>query len=511
MQVMKVNTEEICQKNNITDDDLKQICKRYLVKEGYDFRKFWIESIEFEDFSAKNYGFLGYHLKLTITVSPKNVSFFDEPESDDDDDERKLTFFVKLLPMANDGQANYVEQMNIFEKETELYQFMIPRLQDIAIGAKEWAAQSYLSKDDKVLILEDLRLDGFQVPLQSKQGLFDLDHLMVATTVLARFHASSMILENRNRENILQMYPSTLNETAYPDKEDSIRMKGLNNAIVALKGLIPHIPKYESDTRAQEVIAEEFPRTIKRIIDFVKPSTKFRNCFSHGDLWANNWLFLYETVKTDYDSSDDESNTESCHEAEVVQVEINQETDSEEIACVLQNLDDQIKAVREMVGTCSTVSTPIDARLVDFQLARYAPPALDLMTIIFMTTTKEFREKHLKEICENYYESLRVELDRLGLDVNYELSKDQFWETIEYYKVAGMIEVCLFSQFTILPEEQTEKIFGCSEEFKEFVQVPEKRSSMVLSAFKEDRKFRERMTDLLTELIDNTILEVTSL
>lgn len=512
VQVMKIDAEEICVKNNITDDDLKSICKRYLVKEGYDFRKFWINAIDFENFSSKNYGFLGYHLKLTVTVSPKNVHFLDEPDSDgggdEDEDERKLTFFVKLLPTGNAGQSNYVEQMHIFEKETELYQFMIPRLQDNAIGAKEWAAQSYLSKDDKVLILEDLRLDGFQVPQNCHRGMLDLPHLLVATTVLSRLHASSMILENRTRESIVQMYPNTLTETAYPEAEDSIRMIGLNNAIGAFQRIVPKLPKYQSDPRAQEVIQSELPGTIKKIIEFVKPSPHFRNCFSHGDLWANNLLFLYESVASDAaDSSDNESNTEEEHE---VQVEINQEPENAEIICVLRDLDHQIRKAKKLVPK-KKAAVPTDGRLVDFQLARYAPPVLDLLTLVFITTTKEFRVKHFKEICDNYYESLRSELDRSGLDVQYELPKDQFWETVEHFTMAGMIEACLFNHITQLPEEQTEKMFSNSDEFKQFIESPEKRAEVCLSVFEGDRKYRERMTELLTELIDNCILEVTAL
>lgn len=503
---MKLNAEDVCSKNNITDEDLKQICKRYLVKEGYDFRKFWINALEFEDFSGKTCGFLGYHLKLTITVSPKSVFFADDPQSDDEDDERSLTFFVKLLPTSM-GQLNYVEEMRIFEKETELYQFLIPRLQDIAIGAKEWAAQSYLSKDDKVLILEDLRLDGFQM-LSCKLGQFDLDHLLVASAVIGRFHASSMILENRTRESILQLYPNVLNEAAYPD--DGKESARINNAIAALLGLILHIPKYQSDIRALEVIQRELPTLMKKMIEFVKCSRKYRNVFCHGDLWANNFLFLYESVPDNDDSSGNESNTEFCLE-EVVDVEINHETESSaEIACVLKDLDGQLMAAKNVMRA-NKISQPVDARLVDFQLSRYAPPATDLMTFLHMTTSKDVREKHTKLICENYYDSLRVELDRVGLDVNYELPKEQFWETVHYYSCAGLIEACYFSHITLVPEEVIEKVFANSEEFGLFMGSPEKRSEVCTNVFQSDKKYRERMTELLVELIDSHILEVTAL
>lgn len=487
---MKRDAEEICQRNNITDDDLRSICKRYLVKQGRDSEKFWINFIEFEDFSDKNFGFLGLHLKLTLTLSPKKDLFGEVPQPNDE--EEKLIFFVKIFPMSNEGQAHYVREFNIFEKETELYEFLIPRLQDITIGGgSPWAAQSYLCKDEKVLILEDLRLNGFQMALNSKLGLFDIDHLMVATRVIAKFHASSIILENRNHETMLQMYPKSVEENAYPDNEQSIRMKGLKNAIAAYQNLIPLIPKYQSDFLALEVINKQLPIVMKRIVDFAKTSTKFRNVFSHGDLWANNLLFRYENYdkRPDSDSSNVQSNEPAYQEVGEVDI---------------------LSPKGKIVAGQNSLK-PIDVRLVDFQLARYAPPAYDLMILLFMTTSKSFRQCHLKDICDNYYESLREELDRLGLDVNYELPKDQFLDSIEHYKLAGMIECLLFSHLTLLPESQTDKMFANSDEFAQFILDGEKRSAVCVDCFKKDEEYRSRLTEIIIELVDTHILETTAL
>lgn len=504
---MKPIAEEICRQFNITDDDLKQICKRYLVKEGYDFRKFWINCIEFEDFSKTVLGYLGYHLKLTVNVSPKSVIFEDElndEKSDDESEDKNLTFFVKLFPKANQKQSDYVEQMRIFEKETQLFEFLIPRLQDIAIGAKEWAAQSYLCKDDKVLIVEDLRLEGFQTPINLRNGILDLDHLTVATTVLGRFHASSIILEARSRDTVTNLYPDCLYETSYPEDPSHIRTFGRQNAILALLALIRQIPKYQCDYLAMELIEAKLPELVHKIVDFVKPSGKFRNVFCHGDLWANNLLFMYEEI-SDLSDESDESNTESCNG----DVDDEEEGLSNDISVVMKTLDKDLKLEKEKL-TNNRFLKPIDGRLVDFQLARYCPPALDLLTLITLTTTLDFRHRYLVDLCKNYYHSLRTELDRLEIDVNEEVPLSEFWKSIEHYRMAGLIECLLFSQLTLLPEEMTQNLLDNSENFGEFLET-EKRVQLCLQSFEKDVNYRTRMTEMLCQFVDEYILEVTAL
>ncbi|XP_055615685.1 uncharacterized protein LOC129761880 isoform X2 [Toxorhynchites rutilus septentrionalis] len=59
---------------------------------------------------------------------------------------------------------------------------------------------------------------------------------------------------------------------------------------------------------------------------------------------------------------------------------------------------------------------PVDIRLLDWQICRYASPVLDLMYFIFTASTKEFRELHYEHLLDLYYESLADFLRRLGSD-----------------------------------------------------------------------------------------------
>ncbi|XP_017074320.1 uncharacterized protein LOC108109995 [Drosophila eugracilis] len=55
-----------------------------------------------------------------------------------------------------------------------------------------------------------------------------------------------------------------------------------------------------------------------------------------------------------------------------------------------------------------------DVRLIDWQLMRYASPVTDLAYFLFTCTSREFRQQHLKNMLEDYYEELGLQLNRLN-------------------------------------------------------------------------------------------------
>lgn len=64
----------------------------------------------------------------------------------------------------------------------------------------------------------------------------------------------------------------------------------------------------------------------------------------------------------------------------------------------------------------SPEGAPTQAYLIDFQIARYASPACDIMQFILMTTSKTMRDEHFDEFLKIYHESVSLHLLRLGSD-----------------------------------------------------------------------------------------------
>lgn len=149
--------------------------------------------------------------------------------------------------------------------------------------------------------------------------------------------------------------------------------------------------------------------------------------------------------------------------------------------------------------------TPIACRLVDFQLSRYAPPALDVMTIICMTTTNEFRKNNNNNLMEIYYDALSKELDRNEFDVIDILPLETFQESCEYFTEAGLIETALFGHMILLPPDAITDITSSSEAYEEFIKTT--KIGICMEVFETHDVYRYRMTEVISLLIDNYILK----
>lgn len=76
--------------------------------------------------------------------------------------------------------------------------------------------------------------------------------------------------------------------------------------------------------------------------------------------------------------------------------------------------------------------TPKDAILVDFQLARWAPPAYEVLIFIYLNTNSEYRQKHLQYLLEAYYTYLEIELNRHKLDIRQFLIVKSFLKVVNF-------------------------------------------------------------------------------
>lgn len=60
--------------------------------------------------------------------------------------------------------------------------------------------------------------------------------------------------------------------------------------------------------------------------------------------------------------------------------------------------------------------TPTSSKMIDFQLARYSSPALDISFFLYSCTTQELREAHYGDLLQAYHQSLSEMLTDLGSD-----------------------------------------------------------------------------------------------
>lgn len=134
---------------------------------------------------------------------------------------------------------------------------------------------------------------------------------------------------------------------------------------------------------------------------------------------------------------------------------------------------------------------PVEARLVDFEYGRYAPPAYDFMVLLSSTSDAEFRLKNFEKLAEIYYKALQTELSWHEIDLEDIIKMKEFERSCEFYKLAGLIEGCL-SSLRIVRKEALED---------------DSNKLKYLKAFSTDTEYRKIMIDSLSQLIDNYLLK----
>lgn len=237
-----------------------------------------------------------------------------------------------------------------------------------------------------------------------------------------------------------------LEENAYPSNlpPEHLRIVNFNQSCEVLKEFIKTMPKYQSQL---DYILANFTKRMSRIFELVKPSKTRLNTLLHGDLWANNILFQYGKYG----------------------------------------------------------ETPLQCRLVDFQLARYAPPAMDLLTVLTIPTTRQFRAAYLNELLAEYYRFMTEFLKRAGLNIADFMTVAEFEESVEEYRIIGLIESCLFCHLVILPPASTQELTGSADGFSDF--FDRKRIDICMKAFKSDQVYRDRLVDMLEDFVDHYVLQ----
>lgn len=311
-----------------------------------------------------------YVLGLTVNTSSGQVS--------------KLSFIGKTPPQ-NEAQADFIKSIRAFHKETSLYNNIFKDLNNEIIA--KVSPECFLAQPEKCIILDNLFDLGYK-KVDVKQE-FNVHHCELVLDVLAKLHASSLILEETKSKLIPDLYPDCLFETIYSDDTDHAGFSYMCTGINALEALFnihfSHFPKS---------VIRDTMTSIRNLPFKLKPSVNYRNVLNQGGVWGESALFS-------------------------------------------SGID----------------GLPSDIRLIDFSNARYAPPACDVLIFLHLTTSRAFRELHQGALLTHYYSRLAKEVQAKGLDLGKLLPWTEFEASCQYYVGVAIVAALLHTQVSLLPED----------------------------------------------------------
>jgi len=346
-------------------------------------------------------------------------------------DEREANFFGKLLPKLKE----FLSSKNLSD--------LLPNLCPVPYCA--WTDQ------DKVLIMQNLKEEGFRDAINKKAGL-DIVHVRAAIKWLATFHAITYaFLEDyegglEKAEQDLKIFFFKFNDLVDWEKEiGQFREHGNAAQREMFKGF--------EDKKSGKQYVKYLDDLISRHLDMGTADMKVRDyqkyklkTICHGDPWFNNMMFKYK---------DD------------------------------TKLDDIV--------------------FIDFQIVGYVSPALDLAYFLAASTTGELRRNYLPHILTLYHTIFINSLERLGVSVDF--SYEDLLDDFKKARIHGL-NFAMQALPAIL-NENIEDIIEAEDWMKAMNEKDEEEKNRKLKEIMDQQNATlsasDAMTERVTELLDEWI------
>ncbi|XP_050498064.1 uncharacterized protein LOC126879136 [Diabrotica virgifera virgifera] len=304
-----------------------------------------------------------------------------------------------------------------FKKEVLFYGKFVPLLKELGETNLEFIPESYLIRDD-LIVLSDITELGYS---HSGQDFLDYDHLSLIIKYFARIHSFSIIFE----ENLSKKLGEEVSLDSYfPDLVEESQFARNFLIDCQFEHMVLFLEKFPN-------VAKDFPledfvvRARKKyyeIYNVVKKSLKHKNVLSHGDVWQPN--FFYK---------------------------------------------------------CDSKRKPCSGIVFDFQLLRYAPPALDILMLLHVNATKQTRDNYMSQLLLDYHNELKSTLIRFNIDLKNTFSFNDLQASVQDLRMYGNFIGTLYGYFMALPKEKFGPAFVNPETNEKFWTNPKFRTDLCYS------------------------------
>ncbi|XP_011063493.1 PREDICTED: uncharacterized protein LOC105151471 [Acromyrmex echinatior] len=198
--------------------------------------------------------------------------------------ERK-SIILKILPELGSVRQKFVIESGLFHTEMLMMSNTLNKMNKLLEPKYRLSGKTlYVQNEDPMLlVIEDLMTIGFR--MADRLSGLDLDHSILALHGLARFHAASVALCEKEPKQKEMYSKGQFNE------QQSLEMKDI--FIKCTKGLAKEIAYWPEVKQYSEKIAKLSDHIYQIGIDATKLCKEEFNVITHGDFHVNNMLFKY--------------------------------------------------------------------------------------------------------------------------------------------------------------------------------------------------------------------------
>lgn len=420
-----VELREIVSIPRVTREDCYKVMNRKLGSSYY-----VLDSFEVVPYSGA-LGFMGEYFRLNIYIHYHLKK-------------RKFQFFVKTMP-AKQSANDIATATGLFSKEVFVYEKFSQMANNMDIDLiKDCIIGCYYTRLNDIEILDDMSLQEYKT-LGVAEPL-TIDMLAVGLKQLAKFHATSLLIEDRMSDQLdspyrlIDLFHDYVKDVAFNKMPSNISERFWKVGANSVETAIDLFPDIANDKLTIENFKLKADIVRDSFYSNSKPSKHFRNVLCHGDLWSTNMMYKFKN------------------------------------------------------------NEPVDAKIIDFQFTRYCVPGHDVLSFIYFTTRRELREKSLNYLIEIYYKELCIAVGKCGGYIEEIYPYKTFMEMIEYITPQVLIQNIIMQEFIACPSDELDKFFSIEEAIQKT--YFEDRTDLIHQMCKISALYKDILKDTILDLYD---------
>ncbi|KAM7355803.1 uncharacterized protein ACRADG_001753 [Cochliomyia hominivorax] len=271
------------------------------------------------------------------------------------------------------GEFKLLEKQKLFELQQQKHEITNSSAYKFDIIPQIFYAN--LDLEDEFIIFEDLTLSDYQQNSRTNMPSYDL--VCATFRSIAKMHAMSFVLQYR-KPDVFQNLINEMSDNLFTEDMEPLTVEFGKKYIRRTRVMLEQEMKSSSRKQIEALkrLEENFKEICLRCVDGKATAPYAVIC--HGDFWNNNILYKYD----------------AHHQA-------------------------------------------TSAKLIDFQLSRYASPILDLVHYLYACTERDLRNKHFMEFMDIYHQTLTDHIHYYGHNIEDIYPKSIFLQHLKDFGIYG--------------------------------------------------------------------------